>query len=151
MRDPYIHAEKTPIARDLAQRQARIAAKAWSDTHPGNPGRTVIKCVAFREKVAGICLLIGFFLFPEGLITHHAGTAITALLAVLGSAYYLRERRKVVMTKRDKRIRELARMTKSVLARMHKQNGGLMPLADYLKWTKDELVNAVLEDEGYIA
>lgn len=50
---------------------------------------------------------------------------------------------------RDQRTRELSRMPKNVLAHMHKQNGGLMPLATYQKWTKDELVNTVLEDEGY--
>lgn len=50
---------------------------------------------------------------------------------------------------RDQRTRELSRVPKNVLASMHKQNGGLMPLATYRKWTKAELVNEILEDEGY--
>ena len=47
----------------------------------------------------------------------------------------------------DKRIKELARLPKSTLAQMHKANGGLMPLVTYQKWTKDELVATILEDE----
>jgi hypothetical protein len=42
---------------------------------------------------------------------------------------------------------ELAKMSKYDLARMHRANGGLMTLAEYLQWTKDELVNAVMEDQ----
>lgn len=48
----------------------------------------------------------------------------------------------------DARIRELSRMTKRELAQMHAANVGLMSMADYLKWTKDELIRAVCEDEG---
>ena len=48
----------------------------------------------------------------------------------------------------DQRIKELAKLPKWQLAQMHKSNGGLMPLADYQKWTKDELLSAVIEDEG---
>lgn len=47
----------------------------------------------------------------------------------------------------DQRIKEISRMHKDKLARMHKYNGGLMPLSDYLRWSHDELVNAVIEDE----
>lgn len=47
----------------------------------------------------------------------------------------------------DKRVKELATLPKAQLARMHKANGGLLPLATYQKWTKDELLSAVLEDE----
>ena len=43
---------------------------------------------------------------------------------------------------------ELDKMTKFTLASMHVKNGGQMGLTRYLQWTKDELVNAVLEDEG---
>lgn len=48
----------------------------------------------------------------------------------------------------DQRASELARFPKWKLAEMHKAYGGLMPLAIYRKWTKDELVNAVLQDES---
>lgn len=47
----------------------------------------------------------------------------------------------------DHRIKELAKLPKWQLAQMHKSNGGLMPLATYQKWSKDELLNAVIEDE----
>jgi hypothetical protein len=46
------------------------------------------------------------------------------------------------------RIRELTRTPKAQLARIHAANGGLMGVAVYSTWSKDELVNAVLEDEG---
>ena len=49
----------------------------------------------------------------------------------------------------DQRIKELARLPKWQLAQMHKANGGLMGLAVYQKWTKDELLRAVIEDESY--
>ena len=52
------------------------------------------------------------------------------------------------MTSTLTRIREIQRMPKDRLARMHVANGGQMGLATYLKWRKDELVNIVLEDEG---
>lgn len=42
---------------------------------------------------------------------------------------------------------ELNKMTKRTLAEMHVRNGGIMGLATYLKWTKDELVSTVLQDE----
>jgi hypothetical protein len=51
---------------------------------------------------------------------------------------------------RDERARELDRCyRKASLAVMHKENGGMMPLKTYLKWRKDELIAAVLRDEGY--
>lgn len=58
------------------------------------------------------------------------------------------------MTARDgqaeaTRAAQLAKMPKATLAAMHHANGGLMPLATYRKWTREELVKAVLEDEGY--
>lgn len=43
---------------------------------------------------------------------------------------------------------QILKMTKYELARTHVANGGLMGLATYLKWTKEELQNAVLEDNG---
>lgn len=43
---------------------------------------------------------------------------------------------------------QLDKMTKRQLAEMHVANGGLMGLATYLKWSKDELVNTVLQDEA---
>ncbi len=46
------------------------------------------------------------------------------------------------------RVRQIERMPKAALARLHVANGGLMGLATYLKWTKDELVSVVLQDEG---
>jgi len=46
------------------------------------------------------------------------------------------------------KIREISRKSKFELAQMHVANGGIMGLATYLKWRKDELVNAVLEDMG---
>jgi hypothetical protein len=47
-------------------------------------------------------------------------------------------------------LRELNRKSKQELAHMHKRNGGLMPLADYLRWSKDELVGAVMGDERHV-
>ena len=52
------------------------------------------------------------------------------------------------MTDTATRIREIERTPKATLARMHVANGGLMGLPTYLKWSKDELVRIVLEDEG---
>lgn len=46
------------------------------------------------------------------------------------------------------RERELTRLPKRVLADMHVRHGGQMGRAVYLQWRKDELVRAVLEDEG---
>jgi hypothetical protein len=46
------------------------------------------------------------------------------------------------------RIKQLAKLPKAQLAQMHAANGGLMGLATYMKWTKDELVDAVAQDEG---
>lgn len=51
------------------------------------------------------------------------------------------------MSLTDKRIREISRMTKRELAMLHVRNGGLMGLSVYLKWTKDELINAIISDE----
>lgn len=48
----------------------------------------------------------------------------------------------------DKRYSELRKLPKATLAQMHVRNGGIMGLRTYLQWTKDELINAVLEDEG---
>ena len=47
----------------------------------------------------------------------------------------------------DQRIKELAKLPKWQLAQMHTANGGLMGLAVYQKWSKDELLRAVIEDE----
>lgn len=46
------------------------------------------------------------------------------------------------------RTRELNKLPKAKLAQMHASNGGLMGLATYMQWRKDELVTALLEDEG---
>jgi hypothetical protein len=54
------------------------------------------------------------------------------------------------MQRRRLRERELRRFPKATLASMHKANGGLMPLATYLKWSKDELVSAVMDDERHV-
>jgi nucleoid-associated protein YejK len=43
---------------------------------------------------------------------------------------------------------ELRKLPKGTLAEMHKANGGLMLLSEYRRWSKDELVSAVLEDES---
>jgi hypothetical protein len=40
---------------------------------------------------------------------------------------------------------DLGRKPKHELARIHVQQGGLMGLAVYLKWRKDELVTTILE------
>lgn len=48
----------------------------------------------------------------------------------------------------SKRVAELNAMPKDMLARMHVNYGGLMGFNTYLKWTKDELVNTVLQDEA---
>jgi len=45
---------------------------------------------------------------------------------------------------------QLDKMPKARLAQMHAANGGQMGLPTYLKWRKDELVRAVLEDQQYI-
>jgi hypothetical protein len=46
------------------------------------------------------------------------------------------------------RVLEISKMTKRELAVMHIQNGGLLGLANYMKWSHDELVNAVILDEA---
>lgn len=43
---------------------------------------------------------------------------------------------------------QILKMSKNDLARTHVANGGLMGLPTYLKWTKEELQNAVMEDYG---
>lgn len=48
----------------------------------------------------------------------------------------------------SKRVAELSKMTKAQLAQMHVNYGGLMGFANYVKWSKDELVNTVLQDEA---
>jgi hypothetical protein len=45
------------------------------------------------------------------------------------------------------RERELRKLSKQELAQMHINNGGLLRLSEYMKWTKDELVAEVLFDE----
>jgi hypothetical protein len=45
---------------------------------------------------------------------------------------------------------QLSKMSKDQLAQMHAANGGLMGVQTYRKWTKDELVKAVLEDQQWI-
>lgn len=46
------------------------------------------------------------------------------------------------------RYKELNKLPKDELARMHVANGGLMGYATYMKWRKDELISIILEDEG---
>jgi hypothetical protein len=48
------------------------------------------------------------------------------------------------------RSAELGRLTKSKLAVMHSANSGLLSAVEYIKWKHEELVNAVLEDEGLL-
>jgi len=45
------------------------------------------------------------------------------------------------------RVRQLQALGKPALARIHVDNGGLMGLATYLRWSKDELIAAIIEDE----
>ena len=45
---------------------------------------------------------------------------------------------------------QLSKMSKDQLAQMHAANGGLMGVQTYRKWTKDELVNIILEDQRWI-
>lgn len=92
-------------ARNLAQRQAKIAAKAWADTHPCKPGRKIVQCASLRQKIAGICLLVGLVLLPEGLITHHLDTIITASLAIFGATRYLRGKKIKTRYPRGRKIR----------------------------------------------
>ena len=47
------------------------------------------------------------------------------------------------------RAKELRKLGKDQLALMHHNAGGQMGLKVYLQWRKDELVNAVLQDEGF--
>jgi hypothetical protein len=46
----------------------------------------------------------------------------------------------------DAEIKAVSKMTKSQLAQMHVDNGGLMGFAHYKTWSHDELVNAVIID-----
>lgn len=46
----------------------------------------------------------------------------------------------------DAEIKAVSEMPKDMLARMHVDNGGLMGFNHYLKWSHDELVNAVIID-----
>ena len=46
--------------------------------------------------------------------------------------------------------RELRQLPKKQIAQMHIDNGGLMLLSEYMKWTKDELIAEVLEDQRVI-
>jgi len=52
------------------------------------------------------------------------------------------------MTTITSRDRELRKLPKHQLVSIHVANGGLMGAATYSKWTKDELINIILEDEG---
>ena len=47
----------------------------------------------------------------------------------------------------DDRYRYLSKLPKLTLAQMHVRNGGLMGLATYMKWHKDELISILIEDE----
>jgi hypothetical protein len=47
-------------------------------------------------------------------------------------------------------LQQLSKMSKDQLAQMHAANGGLMGVQTYRKWTKDELIKAVLEDQQWI-
>jgi hypothetical protein len=49
----------------------------------------------------------------------------------------------------DKRFRELNRRSKPFLADLHVRKGGLMGYFTYIRWTKEELIKAILEDEGF--
>jgi hypothetical protein len=48
------------------------------------------------------------------------------------------------------RSAELGRKGKPELAVMHSANTGLLSVSEYVKWKHEELVNAVLEDEGLL-
>jgi hypothetical protein len=43
--------------------------------------------------------------------------------------------------------RELRKLPKKQIAQMHIDNGGCMLMSEYMKWTKDELIAEVLEDQ----
>lgn len=43
-------------------------------------------------------------------------------------------------------IKELSKLSKAQLIDRHIANGGLMGRAEYARWTKDELLSAVIED-----
>jgi hypothetical protein len=52
------------------------------------------------------------------------------------------------MTQKEKLHRQYyQRMDKRFLATKHKNNGGLLTVAEYMKWTKDELINTLIEDD----
>jgi hypothetical protein len=46
----------------------------------------------------------------------------------------------------DAEIKAVSKMSKTQLAQMHVDNGGLMGFAHYKTWSHDELVNAVIID-----
>ena len=48
-----------------------------------------------------------------------------------------------------KRYRELRKVPKATLAQWHAANGGVMGVQVYIQWTKEELINAVMEDEQH--
>jgi hypothetical protein len=52
-----------------------------------------------------------------------------------------------VRAERHARRQELERLSKLTLAKMHADNGGIMGVGTYKKWTKEELINTVLDDE----
>lgn len=47
----------------------------------------------------------------------------------------------------DTRYRQLSKMPKHELAAFHRCGGGLLDVREYMGWSKDELVRAVLDDE----
>jgi hypothetical protein len=53
-----------------------------------------------------------------------------------------------VARQQSARVKELAKMSKLDLVCMHIENGGLMGYQEYAKWSKDELINTVLQDEA---
>jgi hypothetical protein len=52
--------------------------------------------------------------------------------------------RRVVRT--TARVEAVSRLSKRVLAERHIRAGGVLSLREYLRWSHDELVDAVLED-----
>ena len=47
-----------------------------------------------------------------------------------------------------KRYNELRKLPKRELAEMQHNRGGLLAVAEYMRWTKEELIDAILDSEA---
>ena len=75
-------------------------------------------------------------------------TKLRHLLADCQQCEKYREELRTLEAVREARRKVLGHMAKASLAVMHTRNGGLLSVAEYVKWRHEELVNEVLEDEG---